>query len=35
MPTITKCFTPLLGKRIRTVVLDECGALPLRPLRTP
>lgn len=24
----TKCFTPLLGKRLRVVTLDECGALP-------
>lgn len=28
MPTVTRCFTPLLGKRIRVVGLDECGALP-------
>lgn len=24
----TKCFTPLLGKRLRVTTLDECGALP-------
>lgn len=28
MPTVTKTFTPLLGKRIRVLTLDECGALP-------
>ena len=28
MPTITKSFTPLLGKRMRVVSLDECGARP-------
>jgi hypothetical protein len=25
----TKCFTPLLGKRLRVTSLDECGALPI------
>lgn len=24
----TRCFTPLLGKRLRVVALDECGNLP-------
>lgn len=24
----TRCFTPVLGKRLRGVVLDECGNLP-------
>lgn len=24
----TRCFTPVLGKRLRAVTLDECGAVP-------
>lgn len=25
----TRCFTPVLGKRMRAVQLDECGSLPV------
>lgn len=28
MPTVTKCFAPVLGKRLRVTRLDSCGNVP-------